>query len=262
MGDYWARKAERERKPAKIWKEKFKDPIVWLTAVLALFTGALAVVSVLQWLTLEKTDETFWAGQRPWIGVSNWQPEYIYTERGELHERRAHLSFQIQITNFGNMPALDVQVQGKIVEGDPISLFIGSGPDSLPPEHEIVFEEQRRRMNSISEEAENTCQTARHYNYTGSSIFPKQSITREIGVYGDMVTKVHVVDSLIVIGCVTYKFGHASGLTPFQAKIRRKPIDNYGDNFKFPADEDRRSSVKSNADQIVVFEVQPQKSAE
>jgi hypothetical protein len=259
MSDYWARKAERERKPANIWKEKFKDPIVWLTAVLAVFTGALAVVSVLQWLTLEKTDETFWAGQRPWIGVSNWQPERFGTERGDLHERRARFVFRVQITNFGNMPALDVHVHGKIVEGDPIIVYDGPVPNPLPPEHELVSEEARRRVDSISEEAENTCQAARNDN-AGFSIFPKQSMTREIWVYGDMVTKVHVVDSLIVIGCVTYKFGHASGLTPFQAKIRRKPIDNYGDNFKFP--EDRLSFMESPADQIVVFEVQPQKSAE
>jgi hypothetical protein len=52
-------------------------------AVLALFTGALAVVAVLQWLTLEKTDETFWAGQRPWINLSHWQPEDIEAEHGD-----------------------------------------------------------------------------------------------------------------------------------------------------------------------------------
>ena len=55
---YAEKRAEREKNSANRWQSKIKDPITIFTGVLALGTIALAIIAVLQWCTLEKTDRT------------------------------------------------------------------------------------------------------------------------------------------------------------------------------------------------------------
>ena len=54
------------------------------TAILALATLSLVWVAALQWNTLEKTDETLRAAQRPWIKYSDIQiaSPLTYNENG------------------------------------------------------------------------------------------------------------------------------------------------------------------------------------
>src|SRR4051794_34400613 len=50
-------------------KRSLSDPMVALTGALVLCTAVSCIVAFLQWRVLEQTDSTFWAGQRPWLGV-------------------------------------------------------------------------------------------------------------------------------------------------------------------------------------------------
>jgi hypothetical protein len=57
---------------ALMW-ERFREPLNMFTGVLALATLALVYVSVLQWRTLDKTDETMRAGERAFVFVKMFQ---------------------------------------------------------------------------------------------------------------------------------------------------------------------------------------------
>jgi hypothetical protein len=66
---------------ALIWtmlSAKVREPLNAFTCVLAVATLGLVIVSFLQWRTLDKTDETFRAGERAFVFVTHnggqWQP--------------------------------------------------------------------------------------------------------------------------------------------------------------------------------------------
>jgi hypothetical protein len=63
---------------------KLRDPMTLFTAILAVATIVLAFVSVLQWRTLEKTDETMRAAERPFIGID---PSEITMRAGNKFNR-------------------------------------------------------------------------------------------------------------------------------------------------------------------------------
>jgi len=81
---------------AKSWSRFLKEP-VW-------FTLALVIVGILQWLTLEKTDETFKAQQRPWIQFDVVMDSGLAWTGTEL-SMLVHLEFK----NTGMSPALNVR---------------------------------------------------------------------------------------------------------------------------------------------------------
>jgi hypothetical protein len=106
--EYERKKANREARNKNRfsrWLQKSKEPLTLFTAV------ALTVVAVLQWCTLEKTDDTLKAtlaanrlSQRPWISVE-------IKIAGPLSYSRtdgARIPLEITIQNTGNEPALDV----------------------------------------------------------------------------------------------------------------------------------------------------------
>jgi hypothetical protein len=68
---------ERAQQDAKEKKKgALRDPIVWATIGIFLATAAAVGVGALQYLTLEKTDETLRSGQRGFAFVKSlwWRP--------------------------------------------------------------------------------------------------------------------------------------------------------------------------------------------
>lgn len=79
------------------------DALTFFTAVLALFTGLLVFVALLQWRTLEKTDQTMKLQQRAWIAPGRIIPPQNFTEQKE-EAAAIGLTFQ----NIGKEPAIEV----------------------------------------------------------------------------------------------------------------------------------------------------------
>lgn len=87
--------------PDQTRKSAFRDPIVWFTAGLFIATVFSVVVFSLQWLTLEKTDETNRVGLRPYIsgvGIN------VDTERYPLY-----WAMTVSLENSGGTPPLEMQ---------------------------------------------------------------------------------------------------------------------------------------------------------
>jgi hypothetical protein len=89
---------------ALVWtmlSAKVREPLNIFTCVLAIATIGLTIVSFLQWRTLDKTDETFRAGERAFVFVTHngaqWQP--AKTINGEIFR-----VFPVVWENSGNSP--------------------------------------------------------------------------------------------------------------------------------------------------------------
>jgi hypothetical protein len=89
---------------ALIW-ERFREPLNLFTGVLALATVALVYVSGLQWRTLDKTDETWRAGERAYVfpahNVAGWQA-------GQIKNGVIYRSFPAVWENSGTSPTRDL----------------------------------------------------------------------------------------------------------------------------------------------------------
>jgi hypothetical protein len=185
------RKEADECRGKKTWWKKFGDPLVVMTGILSLVTGLLAIVSILQWRTLEKTDETFWAQQRPWIGP----PKTIAVKSFELSRIgpsiTAKLEYTLPIQNFGNMPAVELA---------PL-VRIGS------PDFGTVSPETFGRKCELS--------TVRG----GAAIFPKDKIDLYGRVELSGIPATASVHRFLLHGCIRYKFAGRSGLTPFEGML-------------------------------------------
>jgi hypothetical protein len=112
--DYDRRKADKDSKEKKKlterWTSKAKEPLTLFTALLVLSTIALVVVAVLQWSTLEKTDDTLKAQQRPWLSIG-----YPHaTNAFPVSAAGGAFVVEFNLKNFGNSPALNVEIDGEI----------------------------------------------------------------------------------------------------------------------------------------------------
>jgi hypothetical protein len=87
------------------WQTKLKDPLTVFTAILALGTVGLAVIAVLQWLTLEKTDQTSRLRDRAFIYFSD-PPLTPYPP-----DKPIVWGAGISVLNAGNMPARRIAIQ-------------------------------------------------------------------------------------------------------------------------------------------------------
>ena len=96
-------------------KRSFSDPMIMLTGVPALCTAASCVVAFLQWRVLEQTDNTFWAGQRPWLGV---RPKIELVDLSIDHSPNepqwVQVDVKFSVNNYGNIPATDTKLISKI----------------------------------------------------------------------------------------------------------------------------------------------------
>jgi hypothetical protein len=101
---------------------KLRDPMTLFTAILAVATIVLAFVSVLQWLTLEKTDETMRAAERPFIGID--PNEITINSPLTFGTNGPSFNFDMWLKNTGKSTAIHVAA---IVNGLHIEPFMPSG---------------------------------------------------------------------------------------------------------------------------------------
>jgi hypothetical protein len=98
------------------WFAKLTDPLALFTAALVAATLLLALISLLQWRTLEKTDNTLWANQRPWVQV-----HLAFDKPLKLSElegaRSVTVPVSLSLQNHGNVPATDIVIKGLATNG-------------------------------------------------------------------------------------------------------------------------------------------------
>jgi hypothetical protein len=108
---YFRRKAKdeakRKRPFAERWWARLKSPDYYFQGLLVIFTLGLVVVGVLQWRTLDKSDATLKAAQRPWI-------EFDAKIIGPLEYIGEQLTILVQLglKNSGHSPAINVRSMG------------------------------------------------------------------------------------------------------------------------------------------------------
>ena len=87
---------------------KVREPLTIFNGVLAIATIGLAIVSFLQWRTLDRTDETFRAGERAFVFLKlpgdGWQP--AQTINGEVDR-----ALPVVWENSGNSPTRDLVIK-------------------------------------------------------------------------------------------------------------------------------------------------------
>lgn len=125
----WTRRAARA----------FTSFFAGLDAV-ALATVVLAAIAYLQWLTLEKTDQTMRLQQRAWIAPGHLVPPQNFVDQKE-EDAAIGLTFQ----NVGKEPAIEMneQIEVDVVDADKwrdnafidakVREMLGSGCESLRP---------------------------------------------------------------------------------------------------------------------------------
>jgi hypothetical protein len=86
-------------------RTKLKEPLTVFTAILALGTVALAIIAVLQWRTLEKTDQTSRLRDRAFVYFNN-PPLTPYPP-----DKSIVWGVGITVLNAGNMPARSIVIQ-------------------------------------------------------------------------------------------------------------------------------------------------------
>jgi hypothetical protein len=88
--------------------ERFREPLNIFTAVLALATMTLVYVSWLQQRTLEKTDETWRAGERAFVFVTH---NNVGWQRAKMINGEIVREFPVVWENSGNSPTRDLVVK-------------------------------------------------------------------------------------------------------------------------------------------------------
>ena len=193
---------------------RFKEPIVLFTAMLALGTIALAVVALLQWATLEKTDATLKEAQRPWVefnpvidGDLSWA--------GEEVAMLAHLDLK----NSGHSPALNVRVVSKTL---------------LIWDEDTARKLQAQICDVLNQAKEEGYGLTIFPNNTVAKIMPIEILKAEIAKF-----KAHppVFPRPMVVGCISYLYGadHSTHNTGFLYLIRPRPAQL---PFVLPQDND------------------------
>jgi hypothetical protein len=227
------------------------DPIVLLTGVLALCTAISCVLAFLQWRVLEQTDNTFWAGQRPWLGIKpKIQLEHFSIGSSE-GTKWASIGFKFAINNYGNIPAINTKTAtAAFVDPDPNEknykiyytlvefdekvmsaqkvLCTSTAEDNLElgsilePDGKAILRKQRLAIAS-EYEMEAT---------DGPSIFPKESSEVSVGAGVSFPSEIQHVQSISVAGCFRYNFGESNnraGSSFFVLKIYPREPEKFFD---------------------------------
>lgn len=95
---------------------------------ITLFTFSLVIVGVLQWNTLEKTDETLRLEQRAWL-------EFVGAEFAVQPQKDAALRFRLNYVNSGRQPATSANIIFDTSEIDPFVPMLTDMRDVHVPEN-------------------------------------------------------------------------------------------------------------------------------
>ena len=165
------------------------------TAILALATLSLVWVAALQWNTLEKTDETLRAAQRPWIKYSDIQiaSPLTYNENG------MNITLRFFLKNTGTSPAQNVFPH----------VFITSNMRNL-----LDPGEQRRKCEAVRQRPARAIEAGFTYfpgddpiaQDIGVSI-PKEEIENAIALWRTDLPFVFPV----IMGCINDRFPFGAG---------------------------------------------------
>jgi hypothetical protein len=181
--------------------KKLPDRLVqWL---LCIFTGLLIVVGYLQWRTLDKTDATLKAEQRPWI-------QFDVPTKSALGWGGTELSglMVFHLLNTGHSPALNVR---------------GFSNTLLVWDDDLIRKVQNDLCNSFNR--------AQEEGY-GSAVFPGAAPTEHFMTIDILKPEIDKFKSTppqfprpIVVGCFSYFYGadHSAHNTGFMYLIRPRP---------------------------------------
>ena len=105
-----------DSRPAQKRKSALCDPIVWATVAIAIATFVSAGVGYLQYLTLDKTDQTLRLQQRAWIAPRGIEP----TPPNFVDRINAYTEIFLPFENVGKEPAtkMNEQVTATIIAYD------------------------------------------------------------------------------------------------------------------------------------------------
>jgi hypothetical protein len=227
-------------------KDAMFEPIVVLTAVLVLCTAASCAVAFLQWQVLGQTDETYWAGQRPWLGIKSKTELTNFRITQSEETKSASTTVRLTINYYGKIPAIKTKIAtAAFVDPDPnqrdyktyftltefdqkvmsaqdilCSTFEddqGNGLILKPEGHTIV---QKQRMAFASGyEVEST---------DGPSIFPQESSEVFVDAGVTFPSELKQVQGITIAGCFRYNFGesdHRAGIA-VRGKLVQQDADD------------------------------------
>lgn len=167
------------------------------------FTAVLAIVAGLQWLTLEKTDQTLKAEQRPWVSLKSMDvaSDLIWRPDG------THLDIQFALKNTGHSPAVRAFTHSKA--------FVMFGREPNPQTAQSKFCDDVRKQN------------------VGDAIFPGDFVIQPQGLFferADVDTALRTAPQfkfldLMILICVNYRLvgESANHQTTYIFTIQRKP---------------------------------------
>lgn len=187
------------------------DPIVWLTAALVALTALAGFAALLQWRTLEKTDDTTWATNRPWLRVTPELKGPVQLEAWMSHSRKITMPLNFKLENVGNIPATDVLILANLAvaqtkKGD---MFGGIGG--------VIPRKQPLKLEGDAENCLNEGEIFAKKEVTGPPVFPKQIVSRELQPDAQFGSDDRTYFELT--GCVLYRTGKTPGRTMFRLSI-------------------------------------------
>jgi hypothetical protein len=209
-----------------LWKNRvFLDVNVILTGVLAIFTGLACFVAYLQWRALETTDNTYWAGQRPWLGIDKkilFKSAFI-TRDGDVGG--INVQFILTVKNVGNIPALGSRMSTTVLL------------DLTQTKQEVDYYSLKKMDDQLHSSINPLCKAAEYLPNrvndssldieTGDfpSVFPKENSDTDVSTGANFPVKTNKIRSIFFVGCVNYKFGYGNsrdGHTFFVIKLDPK----------------------------------------
>lgn len=116
--EHYKANCEKARRYFKIWRKRRwwfneREPISRFTGWLAAYTAVLMVVGLLQWCTLEKTNQTMRLQERAWIA-----PGKLIAPKNFVDQKEQDAAIELTFQNIGKEPAIETneQIRTDIIE--------------------------------------------------------------------------------------------------------------------------------------------------
>jgi len=195
-------------------RRKLADPIVGLTAVLVLLTGVMALVAYLQWRTLEKTDDTTWATNRPWLQITSKLSGPVVVTSFDGSTPIINIPVTFSLKNFGKIPASDIRLFGGITTPQPRTeggMFDGLGCAIPYKKEPPIFDldgvqvcNQGDALFTIG-------------SVLGQTAFPEQTVEFSFSFTDQLPPDKDKY--FLIVGCALYRTGKKTGRTAFRLEV-------------------------------------------